>query len=207
MRFSRSLGILLSAFVMVCCAEKEVRNVAIQPLGSFEKAHLDSIAGAVRSMYGFKVTVHRAQPMPERFFVNIKSPRYRADSIITHLQNTKPESDDLVLGVTKFDISITDRDWLGRVKEPSAKYTDWGVFGYGFQPGVSSVVSTFRIKHSQPGVTISRLKKICLHEIGHNLGLKHCESARCFMRDAAESISTIDQVDIKLCATCKRKVE
>lgn len=42
---------------------------------------------------------------------------------------------------------------------------------------------------------IERIKKICIHELGHNLGLKHCEfHEKCVMRDAAETIKTIDYV-------------
>jgi archaemetzincin len=203
----RVLFTLAIVCMSVACTQKRVDRVGIQSLGKFEGVLVDSIGEAIRSSYGFYVEVLPQTPMPRQFFVNIKSPRYRADSILVFLRNNKPSSVDLVLGLTRYDISITDRDWTGRVKEPSSKYADWGVFGYGFQPGVSSVVSTFRIQHKNPSVTIERLIKICLHEVGHNLGLRHCESDHCFMKDAAEKISTIDQVDRKLCSACKRKLD
>ena len=54
---------------------------------------------------------------------------------------------------------------------------------------------------------MERLKKVCMHEIGHNLGLPHCEqSTTCVMRDAAEKIATVDNVELKLCEHCKARI-
>ena len=51
---------------------------------------------------------------------------------------------------------------------------------------------------------IERLQKVVIHEVGHNLGLPHCKvDSRCVMRDAAEKIQTIDEVDAALCEACK----
>ncbi|MFZ6014024.1 MAG: matrixin family metalloprotease [Bacteroidota bacterium] len=54
---------------------------------------------------------------------------------------------------------------------------------------------------------LSRLKKVALHEIGHNIGLDHCSSTECFMRDAAETITTVDRVGCSLCEICKRNLD
>ena len=60
---------------------------------------------------------------------------------------------------------------------------------------------------SGPCEEIERFKKICIHELGHNLGLHHCENYdKCVMRDAAETIKTIDHVDLMLCDKCKNKI-
>ena len=46
-----------------------------------------------------------------------------------------------------------------------------------------------------------------MHELGHNLGLKHCDKdAKCLMRNAAETVKTVDQVDLKLCTYCLSKI-
>ena len=58
------------------------------------------------------------------------------------------------------------------MKKPKSKYEDWGIFGLGYRPGNAAMVSTFRLR--KPGLTIERLQKVVTHEIGHNLGLKHC---------------------------------
>ena len=71
---------------------------------------------------------------------------------------------------TSEDISTTKYEH-GAIRKPESKYRDWGVFGLGYRPGPTSVVSTFRIGHKDQGVFMDRIKKITLHEIGHNIGL------------------------------------
>ena len=105
------------------------------------------------------------------------------------------------MAVTDFDISTTKRGKDGGVRKPESKYADWGVFGLGFRPGPTCVVSFFRLGSNQE-VKLERAKKITLHELGHNLGLKHCVNKSCLMTDAVESISTIDNAKANLCEKC-----
>lgn len=50
--------------------------------------------------------------------------------------------------------------------------------------------------------TTYRITKVVLHEIGHNLRLKHC-----FMTDAVEWIVTVDNAGIVLCQSCKPQID
>ena len=140
--------------------------------------------------------------------MNIKSPRYRADKLIQWLKHHKPDSVNHVLGLISKDISTTKKDKFGRVKEPKTRYEDWGIFGLGYRPGGSCIVSSYRLKRNTSKMQYEeRIKKVSVHEIGHNLGLKHCKSgAPCVMEDAAETIKTIDRVPLKLCKSCMQKL-
>jgi archaemetzincin len=145
--------------------------------------------------------------LPKQAFVTIKSPRYRADSIITIQNRTINDSLDFVLGLTHKDISITKHDIKGNIKEPKWKYNDFGVMGLAYCPGKSSIVSSFRLKHKDKYLEFSRLKKVVIHEFGHNLGLPHCPNKHCVMTSAAEKISTIDNEKMELCEKCKRQLK
>ncbi len=184
-----------------CYDSPSGKKIALQTLGYLPKEYKDSIASAIQQFYGFEVVQLSDKKIPESFFTNIKSPRYRADSIIEMLNKEKTDSVDYIIALTSADISITKN------KKPEAKYKDWGVFGYGFVGKPGCVVSTFRLNHKFKKVMIERVQKISLHEIGHNLGLPHCESKNCFMRDAAESIKTIDGVEMNLCESCRNKIK
>jgi len=93
------------------------------------------------------------------------------------------------------------------MKLPAYKYQDWGVMGLGYCPGNSCVISTFRIRHKDSATETLRLKKVSVHEFGHNLGLPHCPDKKCVMTDAVESIATIDNAKLELCNKCKEQIK
>lgn len=204
---------IISLFLLLSCAnhnpnsaENKPKTIAIQAFDDFEKPLIDTLSVAIKKFYEFKVTILPPKSIPKSAFINIKSPRYRADSIIKFLKQSKPDSIDHIIGLTTKDISTTKKDKNGNTKKPEYKYSDWGIFGLGYRPGPSCIVSTYRLKHPNQKKYIIRFKKIALHELGHNLGLQHCSSKNCIMRDANETIKTIDNVDMILCDNCNKKL-
>jgi len=180
--------------------------IAIQPYGNINTDYVDSVAAAFTKMYQSKVILLETKVLPASSFVNIKSPRYRADVLIRLLKTQKPDSIDFIIGITDKDISTTKRDAFGNIKKPESRYKDWGVFGLGYRPGAACIISTFRLTHSSKKVFVGRLQKVALHEIGHNYGLPHCKTEYCVMQDAVETIKTIDNVKPQLCIKCSRKI-
>lgn len=204
--FLRSVSLVVGLAALVSSCAPDEKFLAIQPFSGCDQALCDTLQHTLSSVYGFPTIILVEASMPEGSFINVKSPRYRADKIIASLKSTLPEDIDHVLGFTHYDISTTKRDVNGNTKEPVYKYEDWGVFGLGYRPGASCVVSTFRLKHTDNALFVQRVKKVAVHEIGHNLGLAHCPNKECVMQDAAESISTIDNVELNLCASCRRQL-
>lgn len=200
---------LFFAFLFVACSSNNgAKKIAIQPFLGISQNYVLEVKQALELYYGISVVVLKPIALPQKAFVNIKSPRYRADSLIRFLRRNKADSIDFIIGLTHRDISITKRDKKGNIKKPESRYKDFGIFGLGFRPGSSCVVSIFRLASGKNGKSkhLSRLKKIACHEIGHNFGLKHCQNKKCFMQDAAEKISTIDGVSNELCAACLKKI-
>lgn len=183
------------------------KSIGIIALGNARTEHIDSIKSALERTYSKRVVFLGDEEIPKQFFINIKSPRYRADSIIQYLKNTKSDSISHILGFTAFDISTTKKDSEGNILKPEYKYTDWGIFGLGYMPGASCVVSSYRLKHKDKAKFISRLQKVSIHEVGHTMGLPHCKNKNCVMTDAVERISTIDNEGFELCGECKRKIK
>lgn len=199
--------VLISITLSACSTPENKRTtVAIQPLNSFPKNLQNTVKQAIEKFYGFDVITFKKVNIPKEFYVIEKSPRYRADSIIHYLRANKPDSIDFIIGLTETDISTTKKDKNGNIKKPTYKYKDWGIFGLGFRPGESCVVSNYRLKHKENSKSINRLKKVVMHELGHNLGLKHCPNKNCFMQDAAETIKTIDKVKLNLCQDCSKQI-
>lgn len=192
-------------FVLSSCQTKN-KKIGVQPYQFKNAIIIDSISNILERTYGIEVVVLPSKKLPSNSFVNIKTPRYRADSLLIDLKENIPDSINYVIGVTAKDISTTVRDVNDKIKEPQSKYKDWGIFGLGYRPGVSCVISTYRLKHSNREKYLSRIQKVAIHEIGHNMGLKHCETDKCVMQDAVESIKTVDNEGFELCKKCLNKL-
>ncbi|MDX5326126.1 MAG: matrixin family metalloprotease [Bacteroidota bacterium] len=196
----------LILLILWSCSESGPSTIGIQPYENIPEEWMTRITTSLEREYGCKVVVLDKKDLPASAFVRIKSPRYRADSIIRILKRERPDSVDLILGITQKDISTTKYKSRGIVKEPKSKYQDWGIFGLGYRPGPSCIISGFRLKGKGNKVTLDRLERVSIHEIGHNLGLPHCPNRGCVMEDAAETIRTIDRVNPHLCSDCKRRI-
>jgi len=182
------------------------KKIGIQVFEGFPSALVPQIQSSIHEAYGAKVYILPSQNLPKSAFVNVKSPRYRADTLLRFLKRNKADTIDYVIGLSHRDISTTKRDAFGQVKEPASKYQDWGVFGLGYRPGPSCMVSSYRLYREPSRLFYSRLEKVCIHEIGHNLGLAHCENPQCVMADAAEKLSTVDGVSKELCVDCRKEI-
>ena len=179
--------------------------IAIQPFESFSSKEAKIIQQEIAEFYHVNVTLLKPKELPKNAYINFKSSRYRADTLIRFLRKNIDRNYDFVIGLTDKDISTTKHSNRSTktIKEPTYKYADWGIFGLGFMPGKSCIVSTFRLKEKN---FRRRFIKICCHELGHNFGLPHCSDKSCIMQDAAETIKTIDNVKLNLCNSCKKKI-
>lgn len=192
------------------CSDKnqdlENKIVAIQPYKGFPKSKTDTLSKAISDFYHISVIVLPEKELPKSAFVNIKSPRYRADTIINIQKKAIPDSVDFIMGFTDKDVSVTKKESDGSIKKPEWKYNDFGVMGLAYCPGKSAVISSFRLKTKDSKLHFTRLKKVTIHEFGHNLGLPHCPDPHCVMTSANEKISTIDSEKMELCKKCKTKL-
>ena len=179
--------------------------VALQPYAHFSVQQTEHIEQAIQEVYGVKTLRLPVQPHSTTSFINVKSPRYRADKIIAEQKHNRQPGVDYVLGLTHKDISTTKKE-NSKVKSPASKYEDWGIMGLAYCPGNSAVISTFRLQHPKQEVYFSRIKKVAVHELGHNFGLPHCPDTSCVMTDAVERVSTIDKAELALCVRCAEKI-
>jgi archaemetzincin len=83
------------------------------------------------------------------------------------------------------------------------------VFGEAQLGGAAAVVSTARLfepaPKADPRLFAERLAKECVHELGHALGLLHCNAVRCAMSRSA-SVRDVDVKSGGLCEGCRAKL-
>lgn len=170
------------------------KNVIIylQPLGEVNQTYLDVLKYSIKYFYGFNCVIKQKLNFTEDI-LTISKTRYDANKILN-----KYYSKEYLIILTEKDIACK-----------SGNYPEWGIFGYGFCPGKNSVLSTFRLKRNVTEYkVIDRLKKVALHEIGHNLGLEHCTNNKeCMMNDADGTIKQVDNEKLWLCNKCREKIK
>jgi len=183
--------ILIPLFILLSLSLKAQKVITLQPLGDVSPEVINVITSSVQNFYGYKCIVRPKVGFTKDILASSKT-RYEASKILS-----KFNSKQNLLIITEKDIACV-KDGI----------PEWGIFGLGYRPGTTCVVSTYRLKKNVPhDEFLDRLIKTSLHEIGHNLGLDHCtNNKRCLMNDAKGSAKCFKVERIWLCEKCRKTI-
>jgi archaemetzincin len=197
-------GLLFCVFLLISCKkdikqqnqvkETSAQTIYILPLGEVNRSTISAIETGVTRFYKKKVVILSPVPLSPDILAKSKT-RYEASKILN-----KFKSNNNTLIITEKDIAV----------KYERRHTDeWGIFGLGTCPGKICVVSTFRLKRkATEKLFTERLIKVCIHELGHNLGLSHCNAdPKCLMNDANGTIKQVDKEALYFCPQCRKKLE
>ena len=182
------LILLLLFFLASSFVNTKPKTIYIQPLGGVNQEYIDYIKSSVKNFYGYDCVIKSKLNLTTDILAGSRT-RYEAGKILK-----KYNSKENVLLITEKDIA----------HRKSNDFPEWGVFGLGFRPGTTCVISTFRLKKKvSKAKFLDRLKKVALHEIGHNLGLEHCTNNKeCLMNDAGGTVKQVDREKVWFCSKC-----
>ena len=185
------------AFLAATTAAPVERTVVILPIGKVNSSYIEAVSAAVTVAADVKVRVDPQRELPKAAWYAPRK-RWRAEKILDAIDADPPEGAWKVLAITEAEISTTKDE-----------YVDWGIVGLGNVGGLTSITST-RIfkKHSKTNADLMRrVSDSAIHELGHTLGLDHCESTGCVMRDAkGKAITSADTSTGKYCDLCHERV-
>lgn len=152
---------------------------------------LTIVKNSIEKFYGHKCVVRPKIPFSDDLLAKSKT-RYNASKILKKFDSNKN-----LLIITESDIAKKHRG-----------FDEYGILGLGYISGNTCVVSTFRMKRKVSKEKFhDRLTKVSIHEVGHNLGLDHCEYDRkCLMNDARGTVKQIDRERVWLCDNCRKNI-
>ena len=126
MKTNHLLLVIFSLFVLFSCETKQETKfkkenkkpfiIALQPFTDTDIAKTKLIQQTIADFYHYKPMILPAIKPPKTAFINIKTPRYRADSLLLFLWKSYPDSISHIIGIASFDISTIDKFTLKLVK-------------------------------------------------------------------------------------------
>jgi len=161
-------------------------TIYLQPFSGFPDTKSKYLLERLKGIYS-NCKLLPSVELPQTAFYPPRN-RYRADSLIRWLSN-KVKENDVIAGMASEDISTT-----------KGTNPDSGIFGLGYMPGPSCVISNFRLKQ----YTDDQLFKVLIHELGHTQGVDHCPLKTCFMRDAMGKNVLMEETEF--CPDCRKKL-
>ncbi len=173
-------------------AERAVERILVWWIGERPPSEeaLEHVRFHLEKAFGPGVAVWHGSERPEDAY-DPRRKQWSSTRIISWLARAGPPGK--VLGVTDVDLFI-----------PILTF----VFGEAQVGGRAAVVSMARL--AEPGllderIVLERLSKESVHEVGHVLGLLHCETPGCVMGRSA-SVRDVDGKRGEPCAACRARV-
>lgn len=181
--------------------------VVLQPYDDFPDSLVTLVANGIKAKYKFDIRVLPRIPMAQENYWENDPSIYDGDKVLNSLHAKLPVDAFKIIGlVTKDvrDVTITEESNIGKKPKRKKKNTDYlSVSGYSSRGKGWGVVSTYSI---YGGLFASShklwLANVTNHEIGHMLGLHHCDKFKDCIMDSGARVGIPGDTGT-FCQSCK----
>ncbi len=166
------------------------------PVGTVDNGLLESLQAEIPRRLQVRCEISD-EPLDPIVAYHPERQQYQSSEILERVTALARGQDWRVLAVTAVDLYI-----------PILKY----VFGEAQLQGCCALISYHRRRQEFSGLgrddslLRQRLLKESIHELGHTLGLAHCQDYRCAMA-SAHAVEWIDLRGDAICEACRSKIE
>jgi archaemetzincin len=169
-----------------------MEKLKILPIGKIPEEILKLIADTLEKTYNLKVETSASINLPKESY-NPSRSQYLAEKILDFM---KKKFSGKNFAVANADIYAEGLNFI---------------FGQAELNGRVGIVSIYRLNPKFYGLPFNkklffeRIEKEAVHEVGHMLGLTHCENESCVM-SFSNSIFEVDKKSKNLCEKCKKLI-
>jgi archaemetzincin len=169
-------------------------EITLVPVGEVDSATLAWLKDDLPRILPAEVEEYPPLPLSPQHFQKERN-QYQADGILADLTMMIPATTTLCLGITGADIFSSRMNFV-----------------FGIACKGRALISTFRLRleiyGNPPNPKVYRWRVLieAIHELGHALGLPHCEFSGCVMY-FSNWIGDTDRKGPEFCYRCRRRVE
>lgn len=175
--------------------------IALLPLGNYHKDDLAFLQQEISTFFTRRVIILHSLQIPQKIIAADNS--CNADSLLGLLSQYTNDTIAEVVGITSNDINQVIETHLIRESKLRLLTFNKSIFGLGYISGNACVISSFRIAYPDKTLMNNRLRKITLHEMGHNLGLMHCSNDSCLMSAKNGNMVMLNKTGGDFCTECR----
>jgi len=148
---------------------------------------VEEAARVVEEAFGAEARILPEAPPPPRELFDERRRQYKAELLLAWSSSLRAAEGSLLLAVVSADAYASGLNFVFGIASPRL--------------GASAVFLP-RLRYlAAPSLFLSRLAKEVLHEVGHVLGLGHCENRKCVMA-FSNSIYDTDYKEAAFCRKC-----
>jgi len=172
-----------------------LQNITLLSFGYFDYDFLRKIAENIQHEFFFTVQIKEGHLDLSDFYDPARH-QYDANKLLFQLENQFSSDTTKTIGIFNVDLFI-----------PIFTY----IFGQAFLGGRSGIASIFRLNNERYGIEpdknllLERTSKEIIHELGHTMGLIHCQVPDCVMRSVTY-VEDIDQKNTGFCPKCRNEL-
>jgi archaemetzincin len=187
--------VFLGVFCPLATLRCEEMKIVLKPIGDIDKKLLEELKESLNQTFGCPVEIAFEDLNLEKAF-NSRRQQYLALKLLSQLKKSGSAKGEKVLGIVDVDLYTPELNFI---------------FGQADISAGTAVISLCRLRQeyygSAPDSVLFRDRAVmeAVHELGHTLGLDHCQDPKCVML-FSNSLSDTDWKRAAFCSRCRPKL-